>query len=406
MNSKVLAHLLPQRLHPARKFPHLRLSTKYCEKVVQKKFNEVGFNAFDQSSLEFISREVDSGSIVELRGSHQNLVGLGFFEAEKEKVEVFEWFRPGALTTIDEDYFLIRISDAVEKRNAAAKHFTNTFRMVHSFPDGLPSLFIDQFSERFFHLRAASRGADRILPALVEWLYRRGAEEVILQSPSIEAQRLTLKPPTVELPTRCLENGITFCWERSCDVHQALISTAFRHPRYFLRHVAENKRVLCMQDRFGMGALNALLAAEKVMCASQDKDLIDLARKNILYNHGAPIFSRCETSCGALEGMTAASPFDVIFLEHHPSYLGSALQWEDTVDRLFQKQLVGPQCTMIVCIETAESMAWKGMEKIFLNVFQRHGRVGEKIRSFSETIDYPKGSLPYTSHFTHVFVVK
>lgn len=409
MYTKVLSHLLPQRLLPAKKFPQLRLRVQAANLLVRRPF-ELPFSVFDRINLEFISREVEDGNIIEIRQSNQNFAGLGFFEPSLQEVQVFQWFCPsGAHLLVDERLFLGNLEDAIQKREKVMPKFCNTFRILHGAEDGIPSMFIDQFSERFYGIQVKSFGADRLLPPVTEFLRRRGAEEVIIESPSIPRQSVSIAMPTIPLPSHGLENGISYSWfthRGNCPSSSENICTAYRRSRYVLREMCASKRVLCIHDRQGMAALNALLSADKVVLVSEDTSLVEAARSNILLNHGAPIFRKCDITEGCLKQLSCASPFDIVFLEHHEGFLFSSEQWQRTIAELISLHLIKSGSVLITCHCSSKETGFLGVQRLVQDVCRKDGLQSSVLRSFTDSVDYPKTRSRYLSHFSHIFVIK
>lgn len=409
MYTKVLGHLLPQRLLPTKKFPQLRLRVQ-AENLLDRRPFELPLSAFDKINLDFISREVEDGNVIEIRKSNQNFAGLGFFEPSLQEVQVFQWFPPsGAHLLVDERLFLGHLEDAIQKREKAMPNFCNTFRILHGAEDGIPSMFIDQFSERFYAIHVKSFGADRLLPPVTEFLRRRGAEEVIIESPSISRQSVTIAVPTIPLPSHGLENGISFSWfthRGNCPPSSELICTAYRRSRFVLREMCASKRVLCVHDRQGMAALNALLSADKVVLASEDTSLVEAARSNILLNHGAPIFRKCETAEGSIKHISSAPPFDIVFLEHHEVFLFSPEQWQCTIAELIRLQLIKSGSVLVTCHRSSKVTGFIGVQRLVQDVCKKNGLQSSVIRSFADSVDYPKTGSRYLSHFSHIFAIK
>lgn len=409
MYAKVLAHLLPQRLLPAKKFPQLRLRVQ-SEKLLSRRPFELSFDVFDKISLNFISREVDDGNVIEIRRSNLNFCGLGFFEPSLGEVQVFQWFPPaGSHLLVDEQLFIGRLEDAIAKREKVIPNFCNTFRLLHGAEDGIPSMFIDQFSERFYTIDVKSFGADRLLPPVVEFLRRRGAEEVIIQSPSIPRQCVTLAAPSLPLPSCGVENGISFSWlahRGNCPPSSEIICPAYRRSRLVLREMSSSKRVLCIHDRQGLAALNAILSATKVVLASEDKSLLDVARANILMNHGAPVFQKCETSETSVKDFISSTSFDIVLLEHHETLLSSSEQWKDIISHLIRHCIIKFGSILITCHQSSKDTGFLGVQRLVQEVCKEQGIKSSVLRSFAESVDFPKTASRYLTHFSHIFLVE
>lgn len=412
MNSKVFSRLMQQRIQPSNKFPQLRLSARADAAVHARRPFRVGFDLFDSTSLDFISREVGGGRIVEVRESNKDLLALGFFEPVAHAVDIFEWSPRviQSLPTIDEEFFIGRVEAAVARRLQSLPPNTNTFRAVHGAEDGLPCLFIDQYSDRFYSIKADSYGSNRLLPPVAEFLRRRGAEEFVVESPTIKKQRITVSRPTIELPCRCLENGVTLEWVCGAPITDPLMCCAYRRSRVLLREISKGKRVLCVHDIGGMAALNAVMSASKVALASDDETLLGSARRNLLYNHGEDVFKICETveASPLLSGISSFKfPFDIVFLEHHPVHLSSARQWRELLHCLIQNKMIVSGTVVASCHESSPETGFSGIKSLFNDVFKKNELQCQLVRSFGSSIDYPKtASTRYTSHFSHFHLVE
>lgn len=409
MYTKALSSILPQRIRAAKKFPQLRLSTKAEKKVLHHKPFEVKLSFFDFSNLEFIKDEVDEGHIVEVRKSNSSLVGLGFFEPSRNSVDMFEWSNNSVsapLTVVDEDFFIGRLEDAIEKREKGLPKLNNTFRAVHGAEDGLPSLYVDQFSPRFYAIRATSYGANRLLPPLAEFLRQRGAEELMVESPTLHPQKITLSAPTIHFPSHCLENGITFNWSSGGAPFSELICCGYRQSRRFLRDVTKGKRVLCLHDQHGMAALNAALEAEKVVCVSEDTKLLQANRHNLLYNHGEPIFQRCETLECTIQELSFTVPFDVVFIEHHDTFLFSEVHWKETISSLRDQKLLHNGTVLITCHSSSKDFGFNRAQQCVCSCFSSSDLRCKCIQSFSSSLDFPKTRSLYSPYFSHVFRIE
>eukprot|EP00796_Vickermania_ingenoplastis_P005971 gene5971-4280_t len=406
MLSKVLSGMMHQRLQPAMKFPQLRLHAKAQKQILTGRPFVVRFDAFDKSNLDFISKEVDAGQVVELRQSNGKLTGLGFFEPVYREVQIFDWTPASmaSLPTIDESFFVGRLQDALERRVRSLPKYINCFRVVHGAEDGFPSLEVDQFSQRLYTISAHSYGANRLIPPVAEFLRRQGAEALIVESPTLKMQRIRIINPSIPLSSPCVENGVSF----SCPLDQqspsALICCAHRRSRFLLREISSGKRVLTINDRHGMGALNAVMSASKVTIASSDSELLAFARENLIFNHGKPIFEKCETFEGPVTELLTEIPYDVVFMEHHSSLLFSAPQWRDTLSALVRRGSITAGTVIIACHKSSPETGFKTAEKMFSIFFQENNLSCRLVRSFGASIDYPKTpSSRFLSHFSHVY---
>lgn len=317
--------------------------------------------------MDKIRGHLDSGRVVEVRSSEETLVALGFFEPERNRVDVFDVTSRNAvsLPTVCEDFFLARLHFSWERRSRLLHQSqNNTYRIANGYVDGLPSLYIDLFSESFVRIVATSVGSERLVPAVTEFFRGRGAEEVILDTPQLgDDARVTLAPPTVPLGNLYIEGGIRHLWlpqkTRVPTVKNLfLINPAHRRSRRLLRDLGRDMHVLCVNDRSGSAALNALTTAKSVTCVETTDKLTEWAKENIEFNHAKSIFQK---NCTVLQGQADAlgpsvlphAKYDIVYLENDPHTLSTRKQWQQTLTHLLREGTIAVRTIVIMAQETA-----------------------------------------------------
>ncbi|EPY27769.1 23S rRNA (cytosine1962-C5)-methyltransferase [Strigomonas culicis] len=366
MQEKIFSPLLGNRLVPAQKFPQLRLKLKEHLRVVRHRQCLLPLDLFEPSSVDSIRRHVDGGRVVEIRSSDETLIALGFFEPQRRRVDVFDIIsrHAASLPTVSEDYFLARLHFSWERRSRLL-HLSqnNTYRIANGFPDGLPSLYIDLFSDSFVRIVATSVGAERLVPAVAEFFRGRGAEEILLDTPLVgDDARVRLTAPTIPLANLYIEGGIQHLWlpetkRVSTAENQFLMNPAHRRSRRMLRDLGRDMNVLCVHDRSGSATLNALTTAKSVTCVQATAELAGWATENIQFNHAKVIF---EKSCAVLHAQVdalgpAALPhrrYDVVYLESDPRTLSTREQWLQALTHLLREGTVGVSTIVIMAQET------------------------------------------------------
>ncbi|RNF09727.1 23S rRNA (cytosine1962-C5)-methyltransferase [Trypanosoma rangeli] len=366
MWSKVFAPLLPNRLAPAQKFPQLKLRPQQHRLLTHKRQCDISLTSFDANSVEFARREIASGSIVEIRDSDRHqLLALGFYEPTLLRVDVFHMTSQtvSELPIIDEEFFLNRLREAWEKRRrvfgSMVNGDNNTYRVLNGTADGIPSMYVDLYSSSFARIVATSFGAERLVPAVSELLRRQGSEQLLLDTPCLkDREKLTLVHPTIPLSAVYVENGTRHLWVPSAEVpatrsNRWLLNPAHRRIRFVLREVCRGKRVLCVNDRSGSAALNAVMSAKSVLIAESDGALVDRVRENLVSNHTSSVFNVCETTiCARIEDLDARRQ-DVVYLEHHPDQLSSEEEWRTTLSALLRRRICGVGTLLFVAQEAA-----------------------------------------------------
>lgn len=89
-------------------------------------------------------------------------------------------------------------------------------------------------------------------------------------------ERVTLIAPTLPLSRVYVEGGVRYLWlppaPSSAIPHNSLhtientllLQSAHRRARFMLRDLSRSKRVLCVNDRSGGAAMNAVMTARQV----------------------------------------------------------------------------------------------------------------------------------------------
>ncbi|KAG5473218.1 hypothetical protein CUR178_03137 [Leishmania enriettii] len=362
MHAKVVAPLAASRIQTAHKFPQLRLQPLQHRLITRRRQCNLPLRLFHPSSVEFAERDLEAGRIVEVRRDDHSLVALGFYEPYLQRVDVFDMTPSLAsmLPTISEDSFMARVHEAWERRRRILPQTqSNTFRIVNGYADSLPSLFVDVFSECFVRVVATSFGAERLVPPLLDFLSRRGAEDVLLDTPTLgDAARVSLITPTIPLPQMYVEGGVNHLWLRP-DVRMPstenlfLINPAHRRIRRMLRDLGKGKRVLTIYDRSGSASMNAVMTAKHVTVVHREEASQEWARENLICNHSASVFRACETVCCDPAELRVRHQQDVVYVECHPKFLSTSHQWADLVRSLVINKVVGVGTMLIVAQEEA-----------------------------------------------------
>lgn len=362
MHAKVLAPLLGYRIQPATKFPQMRLKGREHRRITHHRQCLVPMGMFQDDSVRFATRELTPGRIVEVRREDNRLIALGFFEPQLNRVDVFD-LTPKEVTmlpTISEDFFSARMHDAWEQRRKLLyQSQNNTFRILNGYADGIPALYVDMFSESFARVIATTAGSERLLPAVADFLRRRGAEEILLDSPTLGPDsRLTVARPTKVSKNIYVEGGIRHLWPPETVKlptidNRPLVNTAHRRARRMIRDLGKGKRVLCVNDRGGSASMNAVMTAKQVTVVEADAATLDWTRENLILNHTQAVFKNCDTVHSSAADLGTSKQYDVVFLEHHPDTLSSPAQWTDTLVSLVRRKIIGAGTIVVMAQEAA-----------------------------------------------------
>ncbi|RHW71877.1 hypothetical protein DPX39_060040100 [Trypanosoma brucei equiperdum] len=436
MWSKVFTPLLTHRLTPAEKFPQLQLRVGQQRRVTCGRQLSIPLSSFDSHSLDFARREIEPGSVVELRDAdHRKLLALAFYEPALLRVDIFH-HTPKVVTDlprISEDFFVNRVKEAWGRRQSVFRHVrtgsTNAYRVVNGYADGVPSLYVDLFSSSFARVVATSAGAERIVPAVTELLRQHGVEEVLLDTPHLkDHEKLTLITPTITLPETYMENGASNMWlprdeYPTTSSNRWLINTAHRRIRAVLRDLCHGKRVLCVNDRGGAAALQAVMTAKSVVFAESDESLLNRVRENLVANHASAVFNTCETTNSPIEELSMRQQ-DVVFLEHRFDTLSSPEQWQNLLKVMLFRGVCGKGSIVVVAQEVAllgmhdyvasgggvAASVVRATRSEMFNVFNRvtaeHGLRARLLRFFGPSIDYPTLPAVEAGSYSYAFLLE
>ncbi|CCW68097.1 unnamed protein product [Phytomonas sp. Hart1] len=446
MYTKLLSPLLGNRIQPAQKFPQIRLKAKEHYQLTQRRRGFLSLSDFQDDNVDFIQHEYQPGQILEVRREDQKLLALGAFEPQLGRVDLFHTASqtPSAmLPVISEDFFTARLRDLRERRHQDLQQcrFTNTYRMVNGAVDGFPGLFIDQFSDSFLRVIATSALAERLLPAVSEFLLEHRAEELLLDSPTLgDRARLSFTRPTLTLPNIYVEGGVQLPWPPSKANRQPtlenrlLINPAHRRARHLLREISAGKRVLCFNDRSGAAALNAVMTAKQVVVVGADHAALEWTRSALLFNHGAPIFEQCELiQLQALKELLHSTfslgmpPPEVVFVEHDSNSLATAQQWREFLIGMMSKGLL---CVGTILITAQEghplgvadlsarreqrfqqespdsTVSFGDMSPLIMSAAEACKLQARVLRTFSSSWDFPTFPVDDPSCFSHVCLIE
>lgn len=440
MHHKLIAPLLGNRLQAAQKFPQLRLRPQEHHLITRHLQCNIPLAHFHPNSVDFARRELEAGRVVEIRRDDQRLVALGFYEPHLSRVDVFDATLNSVATlpTISEDFFMARVHEAWERRRRILPQTqNNTYRIVNGYADSLPSLFVDIFSECFVRIVATSYGAERLLPPLLDFLRRSGAEDVLLDTPTLgDTNRVSLITSTIPLPQMYVEGGVSHLWlkqdvQLSSTENLLLINPAHRRTRRMMRDLSKGKRVLTIYDRCGSASMNAVMTAKHVTVVQREEDSLDWARANLICNHSNTVFKTCETVCCNPSELRVRHQQDVVYIECHPKFLSTGEQWATLIKDLARNKVIGVGTMLIVAQEEAplgvrdllprrHALFDGDVEKAEANLPIHRRRLAEQLRNslenvhlrlkflraFSVACDHPRIPESESTSFSQVYLVE
>lgn len=367
------------------------------------------------------SEEQDACPIVEIRSTTgRQLLGLGFVDARRSVISCFHVTRPCTmLPVIDDHFFTEKIKESFSRRRGLIPPETTAYRAVHGMDDMLPSLKVDHYSASFARIQCDSVVGERLIAIAGEYLREHGAEQLIVQTPSIPSQRIVLaKPSMSELVKNFYqEDSVQYLWDYQGAVEgenvvandgsdRSLLNLAFRRARLMIRNISNGKRCLCINDTAAGMTLNACLSAKHVVLVEENPGYRNWVRQIIVFNHGptligsvVSIHSSLNAVLGgnATEAPSPASLFDVVTVEVHRLVGGDFLQ------RIVCA--VAPRGMLVVQLAGNPSDAASLVRSIGEASMQQ-GKLSYVVNKFSSaSLDFPRhtlhGGVPSCSDDVH-----
>lgn len=403
MHHKVFAGLKHTTFPPIKKFPQLSLRND-AQFQLRIPFSQLSTE--DEGSLLSVPplpEVAETSPIVEIRSSDKRrLLGLGFVDAHNANVSCFHLTRPSAmLPVIDNQYFSDKLALSFHRRRSVLPNETTAYRGVHGGHDLLPALEIDHFCSSFSRIRCSNRVGERLLPIAAEFLQERGAEVLLISSPSIPTHRLSLvKSSMPEAKPYYQEDSIQYLWDgheySNSDAaqvsHRWYLDLAFRRARLMVRNIAAGKKCLCLGDTAAGMALNACLQAEHVCVVEENAGYRKWVRQNIAFNHGTRIFDSkisLHSSLHSVVGGDSPAPppslFDIITVE----VIGSAD--DDLLQKFVRVAAAGAKLIVQFTGTSSDAVA---LTQSVGRVSLQHGRSACKVNELSSSsIDFPTHTL-------------
>ncbi|HEY3026018.1 MAG TPA: class I SAM-dependent rRNA methyltransferase [Pyrinomonadaceae bacterium] len=129
--------------------------------------------------------DVTGGAVGRVVDQAGNFVGQAFYS---DRSEIALRFLSTVAETIDREWWRLRLRQCAERR-AAITAETNSYRLVYSEGDLLPSLIVDVY-DNVFVLQTLSQGTEAIKPMLVELLWEEFSPRVIVERNDVRVREL------------------------------------------------------------------------------------------------------------------------------------------------------------------------------------------------------------------------
>ena len=160
--------------------------------------------------------DADAGSIVEVRGPRNRLLGHALFSDQSQiTIRMISRAVSPNDPPIDEAFWRARLEAAIRFRDSLQINAT-AFRLVHGEADLLPSLIVDRYDD-YLVIQTLSQGMDRLAPTLVKLLADiTGAKGILARNdPKVRKlegldQKVEVLYGTVPETLSVYEAGITY----------------------------------------------------------------------------------------------------------------------------------------------------------------------------------------------------
>jgi 23S rRNA (cytosine1962-C5)-methyltransferase len=260
--------------------------------------------------------EAAGGSIVAVRDENRNFVGQAFFS---DSSQIALRFLSQTEEPIDREWWRRRIVEAASRR-AGTTSDTNSYRLVYSEGDLLPSIIIDRYDDVLV-LQTLSQGSESVKGLLVEVLVDELGPRAVIERNDVKVRRHEgLELITGTLYGQALEEfeilqaGIRFLVAPLSGQKTGSFLDQ-RENRIAAGAVAHGRALDCFTFN-GAFALHLARVCDSVTGIDISADAIEIARRNAELNDTTNVEFREANVFDALRELeTAGERFDTIVLD-------------------------------------------------------------------------------------------
>ncbi|HET8843669.1 MAG TPA: class I SAM-dependent rRNA methyltransferase [Ktedonobacteraceae bacterium] len=359
---------------------------------------------------------IEAGGLVDVKSSTGQFVARGYYNPQTDIA--IRIFTRDSAEEIDSEFLRLRISQAVELRQAFNPDVTNAYRLINAEGDGLPGLIVDRYAE-ILVAQISTLGMERLRPLLIEALMdQTGTRGILLRNDGQSRQRegLELEEPQVvagAVPTQVTvrENNVLF----EIDPWGGQKTGFFldqRDKREALRKYSYQHRVLnCFSYTGGFSVYAALSSsATRVVSVDSSAPAIEGARQHFVLNglgpeqhefHIANVFDYLE------EARLNGEQFDVVILDP-PAFAKtqgartSALKAYRRLNQLGM-QVLRPGGILLTC-SCSGSVGMDDLLGVVSQCAQRLSRSVQLLESYTHGVDHPIVlAMPETAYLKAIF---
>jgi 23S rRNA (cytosine1962-C5)-methyltransferase len=256
------------------------------------------------------------GSVVSVRDEAGNFVGQAFYS---DRSEIAFRFLTTDETTIDREWWRLRLHDCIARRAAIARD-TNSYRVIFSEGDLLPSVILDVY-DKVFVLQTLSQGSEAVKSLLVELLVEDFAPRAVIERNDVRVRALEgleMRSGLLygEAPAELLldQHGVRFRVSPLSGQKTGAFLDQRENYRA-ARAMAHGRGLDCFTFNGGF-ALHLAGACESVLAIDISADAVAAARENAELNGIRNVEFREANVFDALRELeTAGERFDTIVLD-------------------------------------------------------------------------------------------
>jgi 23S rRNA (cytosine1962-C5)-methyltransferase len=312
--------------------------------------------------------DAPGGSVVSVHDEHRNFIGQALFSNSSE---ITLRFLTQSDELIDREWWRRRILDAAARRRRISKN-TNSYRLVYSEGDLLPSLIIDRYHD-ILVLQTLSQGTEAVKPMLVELLVENFAPRALIERNEVRVRTfegLELIAGTLhgESPDELeiLQNGVRFIM---APLKGQKTGAFLDQGENYLaaRTIAYGSALDCFTFHGGF-ALNLASVCERVIGIDISSEAIVAARRNAELNRLHNVeFREANVFDHLRELESAGEKFDTIVLDP-PAFAKNRVSLK-TAARGYKEinlralKLLKPGGILVTC-----TCSYHVSEELFLNI--------------------------------------
>jgi len=360
--------------------------------------------------IEAENAEAQGGGIARVVDEAGNFVGQAFYS---DRSEIALRFLTTQEEIIDREWWRARLRACADRRAAISRE-TNSYRLVFSEGDLLPSLIIDVY-DQVFVLQTLSQGSDAIKPMLVELMAAEFKPRAIIERNDVrvrEFEGLDLQSGVLfgEVPAELVmdQHGVRFRVSPLSGQKTGAFLDQRENYRA-ARAVAHGRALDCFTFNGGF-ALHLAGACENVLALDISADAVTAARGNAELNEIKNVLFREANVFDALRELESAGErFDTIvldppaFAKNRRSIAKAARGYKEI--NLRALKLLNPGGVLVTC-----SCSYHISEQMFLEIVtsaavDAHHRV-QIVEKRTQASDHPiLAGMPET-HYLKCIIVR